>query len=404
MTEDSTITSPPDHHDQASAAVPPYGAAPPPARRSSRWPFVVLGVVAVLVIAMVVAREWSVNYYAISPGQAQEVAPLVKVPADQAHPIHGQILLTDVFVEQLNALSYAWNKYFEPNNDIVPSDEILGPATPANQLVDQGYLEMAQSQSAAKAAALTELGHTVPVKNVGTLVFAVQPGTEAAKALQVGQIITSANGVPTPDQCSLIVALHNMKPGQVVTLGVEQSTVNSDGVIHSGVTKPVKIPLGTVPADVGPSGCPGAPGRPTAFLGIQTNTQQQFTYPVDVSVNTQDIGGPSAGLAMTLAIIDKLSSGHLTGGHTIAATGTIDPEGDVGDVGGVPQKTIAVERAGATAFLVPDDEYKEALSKATPSLHVYKVANLSQALADLKKLGGTIPSTATPTTQAPKSA
>ena len=70
-----------------------------------------------------------------------------------------------------------------------------------------------------------------------------------------------------------------------------------------------------------------------------------------MTVHTQNIGGPSAGLAMTLGIIDKLSSGRLTGHRIIAATGTIDQNGNVGDVGGVAEKTIAVERAGATRLL-----------------------------------------------------
>ncbi len=84
---------------------------------------------------------------------------------------------------------------------------------------------------------------------------------------------------------------------------------------------------------------------------------------------------------MTLGIIDKLSSGRLTGNRIVAATGTIDPYGNVGDVGGVAEKTIAVEQAGATVFFVPSVELKAAESKATPQLHVYAVNNLDQVLA-----------------------
>jgi PDZ domain-containing protein len=112
---------------------------------------------------------------------------------------------------------------------------------------------------------------------------------------------------------------------------------------------------------------------------------------VKVTVHTADIGGPSAGLSMTLGIIDKLSGGDLTGKRIVAATGTIDPSGAVGDVGGVAEKTIAVERAGATVFLVPPEELKAAESKATPQLHVYAVSSLDEALRILKRLGGTLP-------------
>ena len=108
-------------------------------------------------------------------------------------------------------------------------------------------------------------------------------------------------------------------------------------------------------------------------------------------MHTQDIGGPSAGLAMTLGIMDKLSSGRLTGKRIVAATGTIDQNGSVGDVGGVAEKTMAVERAGATVFFVPSVEFQAAESKATPQLHVYAVNNLNQVLRILKRLGGKVP-------------
>ena len=120
-----------------------------------------------------------------------------------------------------------------------------------------------------------------------------------------------------------------------------------------------------------------------------------------MEVDIADIGGPSAGLATTLGIIDKLSGGHLTGNRIVAATGTIDPQGDVGDVGGVPEKTVAVERAGATVFFVPPQEYQAALSKDTPQLHVYAVSTLGQALRILQRLGGTLPTSHVPAQAAP---
>jgi PDZ domain-containing protein len=104
---------------------------------------------------------------------------------------------------------------------------------------------------------------------------------------------------------------------------------------------------------------------------------------------------------MTLGIIDKLSSGRLTGGRIVAATGTIDQYGNVGDVGGVAEKTIAVERAGATVFFVPSVELKTAESKATPQLHVYAVSTLNQVLRILERLGGHVPTKPVPAQAAP---
>jgi PDZ domain-containing protein len=104
---------------------------------------------------------------------------------------------------------------------------------------------------------------------------------------------------------------------------------------------------------------------------------------------------------MSLGIIDKLSSGRLTGGRIVAATGTIDQDGNVGDVGGVAEKTIAVEQAGATVFFVPKVEFKTAEAKASPQLHVYGVSNLDQVLRILKGLGGNVPTNPVPAQAAP---
>jgi PDZ domain-containing protein len=105
---------------------------------------------------------------------------------------------------------------------------------------------------------------------------------------------------------------------------------------------------------------------------------------------------------MTLGIIDKLSGGRLAHG-VVAATGTMDARQQVGPVGGVPQKTVAVERGGATLFMVPPLEYQDALSKATPSLRVCKVSTLGQALGDLEHFGGHVAPTLHPTPFNPRS-
>ncbi len=129
----------------------------------------------------------------------------------------------------------------------------------------------------------------------------------------------------------------------------------------------------------------------TVDLGIiDPEDQVDYAFPFNVSINVTNIGGPSAGLAMTLGVIDALDGGSLTGGHTVAATGTIDAQGDVGDVGGVAQKTVAVENAGATVFLVPPQEYGAAMSKDRPGLKVYEVSTLDQALAVLAAYRGSV--------------
>jgi PDZ domain-containing protein len=107
-----------------------------------------------------------------------------------------------------------------------------------------------------------------------------------------------------------------------------------------------------------------------------------------VSINTSNIGGPSAGLAMTLTLIDELSRGSITGHRTIAATGTISPDGSVGAVGGVAEKAVAVVNAGGKVFFVPEANVADAKSAQEPGLRIIGVTSLRQVLRDLRDMGG----------------
>jgi PDZ domain-containing protein len=350
---------------------------------------VVGGLVALVVLAGLIAAQVTINYYVITPGEATPVGQYIEVPKADNHAIRGNILLTDVFVSQLNALGYLQYRFLDSNNEIYSSQDLLGSSTSSAEFLDQGYLEMAQAQSFATAAALTHLGYTVTSSNVGALVYGIVPRSPAAKALKVAQVITAVNGTATTSECGLIEALHAYAPGTTVTLSVEQSFINSVGTFVSGPVAQKPVTLARAPKASVVCFC-GPPITQTAFVGVEAETQQDWQFPVKVTVHTQNIGGPSAGLAMTLGIIDKLNGGRLTDGRVVAATGTIDQNGNVNDVGGVAEKTIAVERAGATVFFVPKVELKTAEAKASPQLHVYGVSNLDQALRILQRLGGQV--------------
>lgn len=348
---------------------------------------------AVVVLLGAVASRIQLNEYVLTPGQAQPVGPLVKVPAARAHRIDGPILLTDVYITRVSLLTWIPDK-LNGDAQVVSVTSVLGPYTPPAQLTAQGYLEMAQAQAAAKAAALRSLGYAVSERDAGTLVFAVVPGSPAAPLLNVAQIVTAVDGTPTPNSCAFVRALSHSGPGDTVSLSVEEARVTPEAVQLPGPTVVKRVRLSRRPASAGAptnEGCSGVGAPSPGYLGVVVETQQDFTYPFPVTVSTRTIGGPSAGLAMTLTIIDKLYDGHLTGGRTVAATGTVEPTGLVGDVGGVREKTVAVERAGATVFLVPPGEYATAMAKDIPALHVYKVSTLAGALSVLRSLGGHVP-------------
>jgi Lon-like protease len=375
----------------ATADVDPVAIPPPDAvagartgrTRRRRWPVVLVVLVVIVVVAGFIAARVSVDYYVITPGEATPVSQYIQVPSGMNHPLTGKILLTDVFVTQLNALSYLQYKYFGSNDEIFTGADLFGGAPTQGQFLNQGFLQMAQAQSFATASALTYLGYTVKSTNAGALVYGIEPHSPASGTLQLGEVIQGVDGKPTPTECALVSALHGLLPDTRIPLTVEESSINDVGT------------LAAPPKGLTETGC-GPPTKPTAFLGIDPQTQQDWDFPVDVKINTPQIGGPSAGLALTLGIIDKLTSGRLTGHAVVAATGTIDQYGNVGQVGGVPEKTIAVEQAGATVFFVPKPQLSEAEAKATPQLHVYGVNTLDQALQVLKRLGGDVPTNPVP--------
>ena len=389
----SETDAPPSGNPAADPLAERFGAPFPQSRPLRRWPtvlaWVLVPLLVLVTVAGIVAAEWHVNYVVISPGQAQPVGPLITVPSHGASSTHGKILLTDVYENPLTAWGYLMAK-LNSDDQIYPTQEVIPGNVSNAEFVSEEFLDMSASKSNATAAALTYLGYHISVQNGGVLVYEIADGSPASKVLKLGQVITKMNGTATPTDCALITALHGVAPGTTVTLQVEQSYINDLGAVVPGPTVAKTVTVAAPPKGLVIQGC-GAPIRPTAYLGIGTETQLNWRFPVKVTVQTPDIGGPSAGLAMTLGIIDKLSGGHLIGNKVIAATGTINAFGQVGDVGGVAQKTIAVERAGATVFFVPPQELAAARSKDTPQLHVYAVSNVTQALAILKKLGGTVP-------------
>ncbi len=344
----------------------------PRRRRRRLWPWVLLIVV---VVAVATASRWNLNYYALQPGSAQSVQQFIKVPPDRSHPVSHPVLLTDVEIGRVTALSYLFYR-LQGDTTLEPLEDVTG-GTPPSQLDAQGNLEMSQAESAAKTAALRRLGYTVTATASGAVIFGTYPGTPAYGVLNVGDVVTGVDGTVTPTASALTTTLHHFHSGQAITLTVRRS--------GTAPPAPVPVTLKSTSVDV------GGGQRATLDLGIQPEDQVDYAYPFAVNIDVTNIGGPSAGLAMTLGVIDALTSGSVTGHRTVAVTGTIDSQGNVGPVGGVAQKTVAVENAGASIFLVPPQEFNDAKSKDRPGLHIYAVSTLDQALAVLAAHGGSVP-------------
>lgn len=354
-------------------APPGWDTSPEP----SSWRWLRWGGPAFLALLVLLgSMQITLPYYALAPGDARQVNDLIRVPKDRSFPPRGKVLLSTVSLSRVNAFE-AFFGWLDPDTDVVSEDLILG-TTPRDRFTQQNIQEMDTSKQLAAVVALRRLGYKVAEQGKGGLVVQVEKKAPADGRLAQGDVITAIDRQPTTLSQEVVQGIRIHKPGETVRLEV---------VGVKGEPRVEEIVLGR------------RPDNGEGYLGVVLNTKEQkFDYPFDVVIDSGTIGGPSAGLAFTLGVLDTLTAGELTGGKKVAATGTIEIDGKVGDVGGVVQKTAAVRDAGAEVFLVPDGEYAEAASHAGGKLKVVRVSDLDDALAALASLGGDVSALgATPT-------
>lgn len=336
-----------------------------PKRFSSRWlvPLLVL----ILVVA-VAASSFTLPYYAVAPGSARQVNDLIQVPQERAFPPRGKFLLTTVFLGRVTPLE-AFTGWLKSEVDVVPAERVLGPVS-KNQFSRYNRDLMNASKETAVVVALRHLGFPVPERGQGGLVGIVENGSPAEGRLKPGDVIVGVDGRSTQLATEVVDAIRARKPGERVRLDVREPT---------GTARAEEITLTS------------RPGREAGFLGVSVMTKDQsFDYPFEVKIGSADIGGPSAGLAFTLGVLDTLTPGELTGEKRVAATGTMELDGRVGEVGGVAQKVQAVKAARIEYFLVPPGEFDEAVANAGKTTKIVRVASLSEALAAVARLGGDV--------------
>ncbi len=307
-----------------------------------------------------------VPYYLISPGEARGVAELIKVKGDgtKEYPPKGKILFTTVSLAGEVNVFRALAGWLDDEVEVIPEKQITGGA-PRREVRQQNIQAMVDSKLTATKVALERLGYRVSVNGDGALVTDVKVGDPADGQLQVGDVIRTVDGEAVTLHDQVVSKVRQHKPGDVIAIGFNRG----------GADKTVEL---TSIAD--------PEGRARIGVVLQTNNLK-YDFPVDVSIETGLVGGPSAGLAFTLALIDDLTEGELTGGRNVAVTGTIDAAGSVGPVGGVAQKTVTARDAGAIAFLVPPEEEKDA-RRFAGKMEIIPIKTLADALAALHRLGG----------------
>jgi PDZ domain-containing protein len=318
-------------------------------------------------LGLVAASVVRIPYYSMAPGSAVDVEPLVSVgEGGPRFPPEGRVYLTTVSLRQSTVLG-ALRGWLDPDVDVVDKDTIVPPDTDADELREMNLRLMDGSKDAALGVAFEQLGYDA-ISGSGASVVDVVPDSPADGRLRRGDTIVELDGEPVRIDGDVISKLSRHAPGDRVSLVAERD----------GAPVPLEMRLGRRPM---------APDQ--AFLGVGLRTRDlELDFPFEVDIESERIGGPSAGLAFTLELLDVLTEGELTGGLDVAATGTIGLDGSVGDVGGVSQKTAAVEAAGIDLFLVPRGELADARRVADGDVRIEPVDTLEDALRILARQGG----------------
>ncbi|MBE1534420.1 YlbL family protein [Actinomadura algeriensis] len=337
-----------------------------------------LAVASVLVLVLaLVGSLMPVPYVTLMPGPTRNTLAenakgqaIITIDGRRTYPTEGSLNFTTVTyrggpggrIDLLTAL----RGWLDGDTAVVPEETIFPEDESPEEVDEQNTRQMTDSQQDAEAAALHELG--VPI-STRVVVDSVQKGRPADGKLKPEDEITAVNGtaITKVDQVSKV--MDGVRPGQTVTL-----TVRRGG-------KELQQRITTAK---GPDG--------GAVVGVVLAGAYKFPFKIDVNIG--DIGGPSAGLIFSLAIIDKLTPGALTGGKFIAGTGTITPDGEVGPIGGIEQKMIAARRAGATVFLTPKDNCAAAVEARPDGLRLVRADTLAtarQALVALTTGKGDVP-------------
>lgn len=344
--------------------------------RDERWQLsrrgwtVLLSILIVIVLAILGALV-PVPFVALGPGPTYDTlgsvngTEIVQVDGTKTYPTSGQLRMTTVSLKRDVTLFGAFGLWVSGRYALAPREEYIKPGQTEDEVQQQNVQMFQDSQSDAEVAALRYLGNPVKV-----IVNQVTPGAPADKVIKPGDKLVTVNGHDVHQQEDVVNAVKDTRPGQVIQVVLERDNARQT----------LSLTLGK------------SPDRDQGFMGI--SAVDRADVPFKTTIHLQDVGGPSAGLIFSLAIVDRLTGDDLAGGRPIAGTGEIDAKGNVGQIGGIPFKLVAAAEDGAKVFLVPKDNCAEAMGNPPPGLQLVKVETLPgavQALKDLKA-GKPVPS------------
>jgi PDZ domain-containing protein len=290
-----------------------------------------------IAVLVIVADRITLPYYVLAPGPARDVEPLIEIDDHRTYPSDGRLLLTAVDLSRANVyeLIGAW---LDPSRAAVPEREIIPPGQTPEEEFEAARSEMDTSKIDAAVVALTAYAGYPEERRPGVLIESVVDRSPAEGKLFPGDLIVTIDDRALDGVEDLRSRIDAAGPRGTLDLTVEAGDERRD----------VKIQLAPVPGIVGPA------------MGI--SPVDNFPFPL--TIESSDIGGPSAGLMWTLGIVELLTPEDLAAGRVVAGTGAIGLDGDVHPVGGVVEKVVAAQRGGASLFFVPVENAAAARSVA----------------------------------------
>ncbi|MFT4416106.1 SepM family pheromone-processing serine protease [Fredinandcohnia humi] len=298
------------------------------------------------IVIAVIGTFIQLPYYVTKPGMAQELDPIINV--ENGYEEKGEFMLTTIRMGQANIFSFAWakiNKYHK----ILPINHVRREDESDEEYNNRQLYYMEDSQESAITVAYSYANKPVTVKNHGIYVMKILKGMPAEDSLKPGDRIYAVDGKEVTHQDEFISYVSNKKENDVIKLSIDRNGKEET------VTIPI-VPFPDQPEKVG--------------IGIELITDQEVITEPKLSIDTEKIGGPSAGLMFSLEIYNQLIEKDLTNGMRIAGTGTIDNDGNVGPIGGIGQKIVAADKSDVDIFFAPnengapDSDYREALKTA----------------------------------------
>nr|WP_263328122.1 SepM family pheromone-processing serine protease [Neobacillus sp. Marseille-Q6967] len=330
-----------------------------------------IGASILILAAMFAGVFYSLPYYVSKPGMAKELEPIIEV--EDGYDARGSFMLTTVRMGRANIYSYLEAKLFD-YVELYPLDAILHETETQEEYNARQLHLMAGSKLNAIEVAYRKAGIPVNYEYKGVYVVQVLPGMPAEGKIQPGDRVIEVDGQQITSSEFFIQYVGGKKAEESLTLTIERKEA----------TKTVNIKVQSFKDDPSKVG-----------IGISLTDDKEIIVDPEVKVKTDEIGGPSAGLMFSLEIYNQLTKQDLTKGYNIAGTGTIDAKGKVGPIGGIEQKIVAADKAGAVIFFAPnekgkaDSNYNAALKTAEDidsKIEIVPVDTFDDAVNYLQKL------------------